>query len=54
MNKMIAAVSVTLLVLLAGCASAPVPRGSDGTYQSMPAHPAAAPSAQSSSADRTQ
>lgn len=47
MNKMIAAASAMLLVLLAGCAASTMPQGSDGSYLSVPAHPAAPASAQS-------
>jgi len=48
MNKMIAAASAMLLVLLAGCAASTMPQASDGSYQSVPAHPAAPASAQAS------
>ena len=48
MNKMIAAASAMLLVLLAGCAASTMPQASDGSYLSVPAHPAAPASAQAS------
>jgi hypothetical protein len=48
MNKMIAAASAMLLVLLAGCTASTMKQGSDGSYLSVPAHPAAPASAQSS------
>jgi hypothetical protein len=52
MTKRIALFSLALAALLAACTTPPLQRGGDGMYVSTPAHPAAAPSAQSSSADR--
>lgn len=49
MKNLIAATSVLLLALLAGCTSGEtVPRGNDGFYLSVPAHPAARADSQTS------
>jgi len=51
MSKVVALCSLMLTALLAGCATGPLSHGSDGMYVSTPAHPAAAPSVQTT-ADR--